>query len=373
MKMKLAFIFGTRPEIIKMSPVIRYCMDKGIDFFTVHTGQHYSHSMFKLFLKELGLPRPDHNLRIRSKAPYRQGDHTGRIMVHLEEILLEKKPSCVLVHGDTNTTLAGSLTTSKISTTRSFTGLDIKLGHVEAGLRSYDRSMPEEINRVIADHLADYLFAPTKKAKNTAISEGIQRQKISVTGNTIVDALRHGLEAGTGKGNILSKYGLRKDSYILLTLHRQENVDAKENIIRILSGIERFAKKHKMPVVFPVHPRTVKMLDIFDIKLHECMRAIEPCSFLEFLRLEADARLILTDSGGVQEEACVLRVPCVTLRTSTERPETVDAGANIIAGIASRSIADSAETMLNRKRSWANPFGQGNAAEKIIEELKKRI
>ncbi len=371
-KRKLAFVFGTRPEIIKLSSTIRECVEKKIDFFTVHTGQHYSHNMFKLFLNELKLPRPDFNLNVKSKAPYRQGDHTGRMMARLEEIFLKEKPTVVLVQGDTNTALAGALTTSKISTTRSFTGFHIRLAHVEAGLRSYDRGMPEEINRVISDHLSDYLFAPTRNAKEIALSEGIPAKKISVTGNTIVDAVREGLWLGEKKGDILSGYGLKKDSYMLLTLHRQENVDNRKQLIKILAGIEKVGKKHKLPVVFPIHPRTVKMFRIFDIKPHESIRIIEPCSFLEFLRLEAGARLILTDSGGVQEEGCVMRVPCVTLRNSTERPETVEVGANVIAGVAPRTIAASVENMLEKKRNWRNPFGNGDSGKKIIKILKKR-
>lgn len=371
-KLKIAFIYGTRPEIIKFSSLIRLCIDKGIDFFTVHTGQHYSHSMFKLFLNELELPKPDYNLNIKSKAPYKQGDHTGRMMIKLEDILLKEMPTVVFVQGDTNTALTGALTTSKISTTKSFTGFSIKLAHVEAGLRSYDRGMPEEINRVIADHLSDYLFVPTQKSKDIAISEGIERRKVFVTGNTIADAVKHGLKRTKEKRSILEKYGLEEDSYMLLTLHRQENVDEPKRLVKILAGIEKVCKKYKMPIVFPIHPRTVKMFDIFKIKPHKFIKIVEPCSFLEFLQLEKGAHLILSDSGGVQEEACILGVPCVTLRDSTERPETVDVGANIIAGINPREIASSAERMMNIKRKWKNPFGNGKAAEKILEVIRKK-
>ena len=371
-KLKLAFVFGTRPEIIKFSSLIRLCIKKNIDFFTVHTGQHYSHSMFKLFLNELDLPRPDYSLKIKSKAPHKQGDHTGRMMIKLEDIMLEEMPTVVLVQGDTNTALAGALTTSKISTTKPFTGYSIKLAHVEAGLRSYDRGMPEEINRVIADHLSDYLFTPTSKSRDTAISEGVNKEKVFVTGNTVVDAVKYGLSSdGDGGDDFLTKIGVEKDSYMLLTLHRQENVDNRKQLIKILAGIEKVCKKHKMPIVFPIHPRTLKMFNLFDIKPHKLIRTIDPCSFLEFLKLEAGARLILTDSGGVQEESCVLNVPCVTLRDSTERPETVDVGANIITGIDPRAIAAATEKMLRAKRSWKNPFGKGDAAEKILAILKK--
>lgn len=370
-KLKLAFVFGTRPEIIKLSSLIRLCIKKRVDFFTVHTGQHYSHSMVKLFLNELDLPKPDYSLKIRSKAPHKQGDHTGRMMIKLEDIMLKEMPTVVLVQGDTNTALAGALTTSKISTTKPFTGYSMKLAHVEAGLRSYDRGMPEEINRVIADHLSDYLFTPTSRSSDTAISEGVNKEKVFVTGNTVVDAVKHGLNSAAKGKDILSKIGLKKDSYMLLTLHRQENVDNRKQLIKILAGIERVCKRHKMPIVFPVHPRTVKMFNLFDIKLHKLIRTIEPCGFLEFLKLEAGARLILTDSGGVQEESCVLNVPCVTLRDSTERPETVDVGANIITGIDPGAIVAATEKMLGAKRGWKNPFGKGDAAEKILEVLKK--
>ena len=372
-KIKLAFIYGTRPEIIKLSSTIRLCMKKGIDFFTVHTGQHYSHRMFRMFLKELELPAPDHNLNIRSRAPYKQGDHTGRMMIKLEEVLLKEMPSVVLVQGDTNTVLAGALTTSKISTTRSFTGFDIKLGHVESGLRSYDRGMPEEINRVMADHLSDFLFAPTAKTKRIAVSEGIKPSKIWVTGNTIVDALEHGLALARSKADALSGYGLKKDKYMLLTLHRQENVDDKKRLARILKGVDKVSRECGAPVVFPIHPRTVKKFKTFGTRPPASLRIVEPCPFLHFLQMEEGARLILTDSGGVQEEACVLKVPCVTLRDSTERPETVDVGANVVAGVEPDLVFSSALRMLSKKRNWKNPFGEGDAGEKIIAILEKEL
>lgn len=371
MSMKLAFIFGTRPEIIKLSPVIRLCAEKGIPFFSVHTGQHYSRGMSTAFLKELQLPAPDYNLNIRSRAPFRQGDHTGKMMIKLENILLKEMPSVVLVQGDTNSALAGALVTSKISTTRSFTGFHIKLGHVEAGLRSYDRAMPEEINRIMADHLSDYLFVPTKAAKNISLSEGIDRKKVYVTGNTIVDALHHGLELGRRNKDILSGYGLEEGSYMLLTLHRQENVDNKKRLNEILRGVKKVCQKYKMPVVFPIHPRTVKKFKAFGVRPSGFIRLVEPCGFTRFLRLEAGARLILTDSGGVQEEACVLRVPCVTLRDSTERPETVQVGSNAVAGVRPEDIVAASKRMISSKKRWKNPFGSGDAGKKIIDILKR--
>jgi len=369
--MKVAFIFGTRPEIIKLSPVIHKCMDDGDDFITVHTGQHYSHSMSRLFIEELELPEPDYDLGVRSKAPYKQGDHTGRMMIKLEEIILKEMPDVVLVHGDTNTTLAGALVTSKIATTRSFTGFDIKLGHVEAGLRSYDRTMPEDLNRVIADHLSDYLFAPTKNARDTAMGEGIPGKKISVTGNTIVDALYRGLETSKKRPDFLAKNRIQENGYMLLTLHRQENVDNEKRLKDIMEGVGRSARENEMPVIFPAHPRTLKMFEKFGLRPDKAIRVIEPCGFLDFLQLESKAKLIFTDSGGVQEEACALHVPCVTLRTTTERPETVAVGANVIAGVKDGDIFKAACCMAVKKRKWRNPFGDGKAANAIMNRLKK--
>ncbi len=354
-----------------MSPVIRKCIEEDIDFFSVHTGQHYTHSMSRLFLEELELPEPDYNLKIRSKAPYRQGDHTGRMMAELENIVLKEMPSIVLVHGDTNTTLAGALVTSKISTTRSFTGFDIKLAHVEAGLRSYDRTMPEEINRVIADHLSDYLFVPTPNAEKTILGEGISHNKISITGNTIVDALQYGLRTAEKKSDFLDRNKVKKREFLLLTLHRQENVDEGKRLMGIIEGVERVSSELKKPVIFPAHPRTVKMFEKFGISLGKNIKLIDPCGFLEFLQLEANAEMVFTDSGGVQEEACALTVPCVTLRTSTERPETVETGANVVAGVVPGDIFKAAAKMAANKRKWKNPFGDGTSAKKILNVLKK--
>ncbi|MFH1837578.1 MAG: UDP-N-acetylglucosamine 2-epimerase (non-hydrolyzing) [Candidatus Omnitrophota bacterium] len=368
---KLAFIFGTRPEIIKLSPVIRLCIKKKVPFFTVHTGQHYSRNMSDVFLKELALPAPDYSLNIRSKAPYRQGDHTGRMMAKMEDILLKEMPSVVLVHGDTNSALAGALTASKISTTKAFTGFDMKVAHVEAGLRSYDRTMPEEINRVIVDHLSDHLFAPTKRAKDIMISEGIDPKKIYVTGNTIVDAVYYELRSEKRLKSISKKFKLEKDAYMLLTLHRQENVDDKNRMKEIFRGIDGIHNKYGLPIVFPIHPRTVKKMEGSKIKLKDHIRIIKPSGFTEFICMERNARLVLSDSGGVQEETCVLKTPCVTLRDSTERPETVEVGSNVVAGVSAVKIIKASDLMMSKHRNWKNPFGNGDAAEKILIALKK--
>lgn len=371
MKKKIAFIFGTRPEVIKLCPVILECVKREIDFFTVHTGQHYSHDMFKTFLEELKLPKPDYNLRIKSRAPYRQGDHTGRMMIELERIMLEELPDIVIVQGDTNTALAGGLTAAKISTTESFTGYKIRVGHVEAGLRSYDRTMPEEINRIITDNLSDWLFVPTEKERKIVIKEGIPREKVKVIGNTIVDAVYYGLKLNKNRSDLGVSLGLKKGAYILMTLHRQENVDNKKRLINILRAVDKVSEALKMTVVFPIHPRTVKMLRHFNIVAPENILLVDPCGFLEFLSLEKDAALIMSDSGGVQEEASILKVPCVTLRDSTERPETVEVGANIIAGHKPEDILNASIKMMKRKRNWENPFGNGKSAKKIIDALTR--
>ncbi len=354
--MNLSIILGTRPEIIKMSPLIRECERRNIEDFILHTGQHYSFEMDKAFFDDLELPKPAYNLEIGSGS---HAEQTGKIMVGIEKVILDEKPDVVLVQGDTNTVLAGPLAASKVN---------IKVGHVEAGLRSYDRSMPEEINRVVADHVSNILFAPTELSKQNLLKEGIEESKIFVTGNTIVDAVFQNLEISNNKGNVLNNLKLKSKEYFLLTCHRAENVDNREQMSKILKGISMIQKEYSMPVVFPVHPRTWKMIREFGFSL-EGITSIRPVSFLEFLQLEANARLVFTDSGGVQEETCILGTPCITLRDNTERPETLDVGSNILAGVESDRIVQSAVKMTKVNKSWINPFGDGKAAEKIIDTL----
>jgi UDP-N-acetylglucosamine 2-epimerase (non-hydrolysing) len=358
----LAIVLGTRPEIIKMSPLIRSCQKKGVDFFVLHTGQHYSYEMDRVFFEELGLPAPDFNLDVGSGS---HAEQTGKIMTGIEKILVQEKPDCVLVQGDTNTVLAGTLAASK-TYVRKGSSRPIDVGHVEAGLRSFDRSMPEEVNRIVADHLSQYLFAPTTTAQEHLRHEGIAEEKIFLTGNTVVDAVRENLAVSKKKADTIRDLGLSPDKYFLVTLHRQENVDNKKRLKDILSSLTQIHETTGMPLVFPVHPRTEKMIASFNLKL-KGFQLIKPLGFLEFLQLESHARLALTDSGGVQEETCILNVPCVTIRDSTERPETVDVGANIVAGVDPASIIDAAERMLAHSRKWENPFGDGKAGDRIID------
>jgi len=244
--------------------------------------------------------------------------------------------------------------------------LNIKVGHVEAGLRSYDRRTPEEINRILADHCSDYLFAPTEKSKSILLGEGIPEEKIFVTGNTIVDAVCQNLALANKKDDILNSLRLHPNEYFLLTLHRQENVDNPARFAPILEGIARVSAQFHLPVIYPIHPRSRKRISEFGLEA-KTLSLIDP---IDFLRLESKAKLVLTDSGGVQEETCILDVPCVTLRDSTERPETIEVGSNILAGASSNEIIKCTELMLNRETRWENPFGDGRTAERIVKIME---
>ena len=359
--MKIAIIVGTRPEIIKMSPIIRECQRQELDFLILHTGQHYSYEMDRVFFENLNLPDPKYNLDVGSGS---HGEQTGKMLIGIEDIIFKEKTDIVLVQGDTNTVAAGTLAASK---------LGIKVGHVEAGLRSFDRKMPEEINRVLSDHLSDYLFAPTQESVNNLLEEGIDKSKIHLTYNTITDAVYQGIDIAEQKSTILDKLDLKKNSYFLVTAHRQENVDIKERLDGIFHGLENIANSFSCTILFPMHPRTLKRVNEFDIKIPDNILIIEPLGFLDFLQLEANARLIITDSGGLQEESCILKVPCVTLRDNTERPETVDVGSNMLASTDPGRILQFAKKMLQKERNWNNPFGDGESAKRIIEITRREF
>jgi len=354
--LKVSVVLGTRPEIIKFSPIIRECEKQKLDYFILHTGQHYSYNMDKVFFEQLELPEAKYNLDVRSGS---HAEQTGKMLIGIEKILIEEKPDIVLVEGDTNTVLAGALAATK---------LGINVGHVEAGLRSYDRGMPEETNRVLADHCSDLLFAPTEKAKAVLLGEGVPEEKVFVTGNTVVDAVFQNLELAEKKASALNHLGLKKDGFFLATVHRQENVDCEERFRGILKGLELVGAKFGLPVVYPVHPRARKQMEAFKIAL-EGLTLVEPLDYLSFLQLESQAKLVLTDSGGVQEETCILRVPCVTLRYNTERPETLDVGSNVLAGTDPDEIVAKAAEMLEMEKDWLNPFGDGKAGQRIIQIL----
>ena len=359
-KMRISVILGTRPEIIKFSPIIRECERLALDYFVLHTGQHYSYNMDRVFFEQLELPQAKYNLDVGSGT---HAEQTGKMLIGIEKVLSRERPDIVLVEGDTNTVLAGALAATK---------LGIKVGHVEAGLRSCDREMPEETNRVLADHCSDLLFAPTAKARENLLREGLDEHAIFLTGNTVVDAVHQNLELSKKKGNIWKKLGIKNGGYALVTVHRQENVDNETRFRGIMEGLTRMRKGLGFPVVYPIHPRAKKQLAAFNVHT-DGVDIIEPLDYLTFLQLESNAKLVLTDSGGVQEEACVLRVPCVTLRYNTERPETLEVGANTLAGTDPNEIVKKADLMLAKDRDWENPFGDGTVGKRIIKILREEF
>ncbi len=354
--MKLAIVVGTRPEIIKMAPVVRACIARGVPYVLLHTGQHYSYEMDGVFFEELGLPTPHRNLEVGSSTPSAQ---LGAIISGIEPILLETKPDVVLVEGDTNSVLGAALAANKCG---------IRVGHVEAGLRSYDRGMPEEINRILTDHLSDHLFAPTEHAREILRGEGIAESRIHVCGNTVVDELLLQRERADRPG-LLERFSVTPRGYALATVHRAENTDAPNRLRGILDGLSGASRALGIPVLAALHPRTVARLKALEVNANESIRVLPPLSYLDFLGLHLHASLVLTDSGGLQEEACSLRVPCVTLRDNTERPESVHVGANVLAGADPARIVAAARAMAASPRDWPNPFGDGKSGDRIVELL----
>lgn len=360
--MKAAVAIGSRPEIIKMSPVIRALERAHLDHFILHTNQHYSRDLDSIFFLELGLPKPNCNLNTGSGS---HAETTANVLVRTERVLAQEKPDIVLVQGDTNSAFAVALAATK---------MQIKVGHVEAGLRSNNRRMPEEVNRVLIDHIADYLFAPADGAKSILINEGVEAEKIFVTGNTVVDALYQNLDIARERSKAcLKKLHLHPNEYFLTTVHREENADDAKRLKSIILGIRLVADKYGCPIVFPAHPRTTARIADFGfgdlLESVTGLRIIDPVGYFDFLMLEANALLAMTDSGGVQEETCILKVPCVTLRDETERPETLDIGSNTVAGTSPTSILEAVDVMMSRGRDWANPFGDGDAGTKIARIL----
>ncbi|RQG91517.1 UDP-N-acetylglucosamine 2-epimerase (non-hydrolyzing) [Natrarchaeobius halalkaliphilus] len=358
MSSTLSFVLGTRPEIIKLSPVIRACQRREIPFSIVHTGQHYSEKLDSVFFEQLGLPAPEYNLTIGSSS---HGEQTGRMVVEIESVLEKERPDVVLVQGDTNSVLAGTIAATKLD--------PILVGHVEAGLRSFDRDMPEEVNRRLADHAADYLFPPTETARDQLLEEGLPAEWMTITGNTIVDAVTENTSIAHERSDVLSEFGVR-ERFALLTAHRAENVDDRERFASLIDSVAAAVRKHDLSVVYPIHPRAEKRISTLDIDVPEEITLVEPQDFLDFLVLEDEAEIVFTDSGGVQEESCILRTPCVTLRDNTERPETIAVGANRIVGVERASVVNGVREMLAVEPDWKNPFGDGTAAEQILDALE---
>lgn len=357
--MKLAIVVGTRPEIIKLAPVIRACQARGVPFVVIHTGQHYSFELDGVFFEQLELPRPTHNLNVGSGS---HGFQISAIISGIDSVLDAERPDEVLVEGDTNSVLAAGLAANK---------LGLRVGHVEAGLRSYDRSMPEEINRIVIDHLAEDLFAPTQHAREILLGEGIEPARVHVTGNTAVDEVLH-QRGRVDPEPVLATFGVQPSQYAVATVHRAENVGDDGRLRGIFDGLDRVASALDLPVLVALHPRTSQRLAELDIEVTPGVRRLPPLGYHEFLALQSRAGLMLTDSGGLQEEACTLGVPCVTLRDNTERPESIEVGANRLVGADPDRILEGATAMHRAPRTWVNPFGDGHAGERIVDLILGR-
>lgn len=359
---KTCVVVGTRPGIIKMSPIIDELESRSVDSFTIHAGQHYSYELDEKMFVDLGLDKPKHRLNGVEDTEF-HGEQTAVMLEGIEQILLDERPSNVLVCGDANFNLAGALAARK---------LHMKLGHVEAGLRSDDWRMPEEHNRVMIDHISDYLFAPTEQARDN-LSEDNVKGEITVSGNTIVDAVVRNIEIARESSTIVDDIGLTSGEYAVFTAHREENVDNPETLLDLVEILQRAVVELDLPVVYPIHPRTEKRLNQSNLtsKLESIddLHLIDPLGYLDFLLLMSNAEVVLTDSGGIQEESCILGVPCVTLRENTERPETVSVGANVIAGTDPDEVLSRSKEMRRVSRDWSNPFGDGAAAERIVDTV----
>ena len=357
--MKVLSVVGTRPNFIKMAPIIRELLVREIQHVLVHTGQHYDKELSQIFLKELRMPKLDYSLDVGSGS---HGYQIGEMLKKLEEVIIKEVPDFVMIPGDTNTSLAGALASSKIN--------NVKTCHIEAGLRSFDKTMPEEINRILIDHCSDELFCPTITAVENLKKEGIPEDMVHQVGDTMVDACYDHLELAK-QSSISEKYEI-EDEYYLITVHRAENTDNKKRLEGIVSA---FSEMDRM-LIFPIHPRTKKKLIEFGMwdKINniEGMQLLEPVGYLDFLFLLSNAKLMITDSGGVQKESFLLNVPCVTLRDNTEWIETLKLNMNILVGADTQAILEGARKMLGSKITpKINPYGNGKAAKRIVDVLIK--
>jgi len=345
--MKIVTIVGARPQFIKCAPLSREIRKNNTEIL-VHTGQHYDRNMSAVFFEELRIPAPDYNLSIGSGP---QGEQTGRMLGAIEEVLIKEEPDLLLVYGDTNSTIAGALAAAK---------LHIPVAHVEAGLRSFDRRMPEETNRVVTDHVSALLFCPTETAVVNLREEGIT-EGVYMTGDVMVDAVLFNRELAAGLNSAYPEGG-----YYCATVHRAGNTDSEENLRNIISALSDL----DLPVIFPAHPRTLKCMQEYGLKAGGNVRIIEPLPYLEMLDLMAHSKKILTDSGGIQKEAHILGVPCVTLRENTEWVETLDGGWNVLAGAERERILEAAKGPAPEASGHCQLFGGGRASERIVEWLE---
>lgn len=357
-KIKIISIVGARPQFIKLaglSHLMRYYFNEII----LHTGQHYNNEMSDIFFRQLKINKPKYNLGVGSKS---QGEQTSLMIAGVEKVLSKENPNLVLVYGDTNSTLAGALAARK---------LNIPIGHIEAGLRSYNKKMSEEINRIVSDHISDILFCPSKSSVNNLKKEGIIKN-VYLVGDIMKETLLKFSAYSEKHSSIIRDLGLMPQDYYLLTIHRAENTDS----IRILKTMIKILGGLNAQIVFPLHPRTRKKIKEFSIIIPPNIKAIPPVGYLDMLALEKNARIILTDSGGVQKEAFFLRIPCVTLRDETEWVETVDSGMNVVAGTNRNRILKGIDCFLKRKIAILrirDPYGYGGGAIKIVEIIRKHF
>ena len=367
--MHILHVVGARPNFMKVAPVMAALAKRdGVNQTLVHTGQHYDANMSDIFWQELGLPRPDVNLGVGSGSHAVQ---TAQIMIHLEEVLLAQRPDIVLVYGDINSTVAAAIVCAKLL---------IPIGHVEAGLRSFDRTMPEEVNRLLTDQIADLLFTPSSDGNENLLREGIAAEKIYLVGNVMIDTLVRLLpQAETVWPQLLASLegppqGWEQGGYALVTLHRPSNVDNPDELRHIIEALGAIAKK--VPVLFPIHPRTRQRLQNFGLDTQgPNFHLTDPVGYLEFLALHRHATLVITDSGGIQEETTYLGVPCITMRKNTERPVTVTMGTNVLVGQDSSRLQDEVSRILNgeSRKGQIPPLWDGKASERIADVLANYI
>ncbi len=361
---KVISVVGARPNFMKIAPIHRAFKNysDSIQHLICHTGQHYDEKMSKIFFEDLELPKPDFYLGVGSGS---HAEQTANVMIKFEEILLKEKPDMILVVGDVNSTIACSLTASK---------LHIKIVHVEAGLRSGDRDMPEEINRVLTDAISDLLFVTEKSGIENLKREGISNGKVFFTGNVMIDSLVY-FKPKIVNSKILEKFELTPKKYVLVTLHRPSNVDSKKQLVKLIDLLNSLAENRK--VLFPIHPRTLKNITDFNLmhKKGKNLILTEPIGYLDFLTLTSNAELIVTDSGGIQEESTYLGIQCITLRTSTERPITIEIGTNQLLGNDLEKAKIVAMEVLNGKvkEGQIPELWDGKAAERIVEIINKKL
>jgi UDP-N-acetylglucosamine 2-epimerase (non-hydrolysing) len=365
MMLKVINVVGARPNFMKVAPIVAAMKRRPTSFqpLVVHTGQHYDAAMSDSFFHDLELPQPDTHLGVGSSSHAAQ---TAAVMERFEPVVLREQPDWVLVVGDVNSTIACALVCVK---------LGVKVAHVEAGLRSRDRTMPEEINRLLTDQIADLLFTPSHDADENLIAEGIPKGRIRMVGNVMIDSLQKNLDVARllPTQNMLGLSGI---DYALLTLHRPSNVDTRASFERILDALEAIAAK--LPIVFPVHPRTRKTIAALGLSERvssiKDLKTIDPLGYLDFLNLSSRARLVLTDSGGIQEETTALGIPCLTLRENTERPITVEMGTNVVVGTDTTKIVSAATAALNgsaKKALQQPPLWDGHTSERILDALEE--